>query len=413
MPPTDGKTIEPLYPPAGDAERAALIAWAREVPLLYGRWKHFKSLYKRAEAAGDEPELLAALIARIDAAQPARPATGSRSVLPPELRFVGGIVCDPARPLALALAGSWYQADRLQILDVSEPLRPVPLGSARLDDPRSVCFCGSLACVLSGGSGRGGRGGQLRCFDLSDPARPRQTGALDVGALEGEEGFVAAFPSGRHVAAIVKNSLLVVDISEPSQPRQAGSIGIAGARAVAVTDRFAFVTMGGSGFRWSGLPRAGGLQIVDVSDPAHPRALGSTDVGNPRGVAVAGRYAYVTTERGTRAPVGLHVLDVSEPARPHKIGHVAGPDGGTLVLHENHALVSGGYNGLFVVDVADPIHPRFVTRLSVGGEVMGVARTGDYALLAAGWGGLEVVDVSDPDRPVRAGEGQARKRSAT
>ncbi len=60
------------YPPQTTTDRTALLDFARTTPLTYGAWKHFKKLYKLAEApalAGGKPdvELLGILLGRIDA----------------------------------------------------------------------------------------------------------------------------------------------------------------------------------------------------------------------------------------------------------------------------------------------------------------------------------------------------------
>lgn len=61
------------YPPKTSTDRATLLDFARTTPLTYGAWKHFKQLYKLAEApalAGEKPdvELLGILLGRIDGA---------------------------------------------------------------------------------------------------------------------------------------------------------------------------------------------------------------------------------------------------------------------------------------------------------------------------------------------------------
>ncbi len=47
MPPSDPDAFS--YPPASEADRQALAAFARETPLTYGTWGRFKRLYKSAE----------------------------------------------------------------------------------------------------------------------------------------------------------------------------------------------------------------------------------------------------------------------------------------------------------------------------------------------------------------------------
>ncbi len=61
----------PSFPPASEADRLALLEFARSAPLVYGPWQTFKKLYKDAEAPAlsggkVDIELLAILLARLD-----------------------------------------------------------------------------------------------------------------------------------------------------------------------------------------------------------------------------------------------------------------------------------------------------------------------------------------------------------
>ena len=75
------------------------------------------------------------------------------------------------------------------------------------------------------------------------------------------------------------------------------------ARGVAVSGNYAYVAA-----------EYGGLQVIDVSNPANPERVGgrTNDLGGiPTGVAVSGNYAYVAD-----FGAGLQVIDVSNPANP-------------------------------------------------------------------------------------------------
>ena len=58
--------------------------------------------------------------------------------------------------------------------------------------------------------------------------------------------------------------------------------------------------------------RAGGLEIVDISDPGSPVIVGSLELGGfINAVAAAGEYVYVTDEE-----FGVRKIRVSDPAAP-------------------------------------------------------------------------------------------------
>jgi hypothetical protein len=83
----------------------------------------------------------------------------------------------------------------------------------------------------------------------------------------------------------------------------------------------------------------GGLQVIDVSDPARPQWVGGYDTsGSAQGVAVSGNYAYVADSYG-----GLQVIDVSNPANPCRVGSYNTPGVAVDVAVSGHyAYVAEG-----------------------------------------------------------------------
>ncbi len=70
----DAASLVEQFPALSADDRIALLRWARETPLVYGAWKPFKALYKKAEApalgsdGSVDVELLGVLLGRLDAA---------------------------------------------------------------------------------------------------------------------------------------------------------------------------------------------------------------------------------------------------------------------------------------------------------------------------------------------------------
>lgn len=168
--------------------------------------------------------------------------------------------------------------------------------------------------------------------------------------------------------------------------------------AVAVSGNCAYLARSGHEFR-------NGLEVIDVSNPAHCVRVGGYG-GYPRGVALLGNYAYMAGE----LPV-LEVIDVSDPANPVGVGSYYAP--GTafdVAVSGNYAYVAK-YNpstpnngGLEVIDVSDPTNPRLVGGCDIGtGPAYDVALLGNYAYVAAWYAGLRVFDVSDPTNCMHVG----------
>ncbi len=112
-----------------------------------------------------------------------------------------------------------------------------------------------------------------------------------------------------------------------------------------------------------------------------------------RHVTVGGHYLYITTDRG------LTVVDVDDPLKPRWVATVPLPDARASALQFRYLWVTTA-QGLELLDVTAPRAPRLVSGARVplrDARKVYVART--YAYVAAGAEGLVVVDVERPTQP--------------
>jgi len=155
---------------------------------------------------------------------------------------------------------------------------------------------------------------------------------------------VAASGNYAYVAA-VEGSLQVIDVSDPAHPQQVGGYDTSGyAYGVAVSGNYAYVA---DGSKWTGCNYVGSFQVIDVSDPANPQRVGGCDTSRyARGVAVSGNYAYVAD-----GDAGLEVIDVSNPANPQRVGgyDTSGSARGVAVL-AGMIYVADGLWGLQILE---------------------------------------------------------------
>jgi len=99
-----------------------------------------------------------------------------------------------------------------------------------------------------------------------------------------------------------------------------------------------------------------------------------------------------------------------------RVGFGTGGDAQDVFVEADYAYIADGANGLVIVDVSNPLSPRFAGSdippsgnpsvagvYDTAGFASGVAVSGDYAYVADGTNGLVIVDVSDPSAPVEAG----------
>ena len=123
-----------------------------------------------------------------------------------------------------------------------------------------------------------------------------------------------------------------------------------------------------------------GMRVYDISDPAHPRAIGFMEVeglGLHRIWWVGGRYAYASALLDGYTDHILIVIDMENPAKPREVGRWALPGmwaaggetmalPGRVALH--HAVIDGDVayaswrdGGLTLLDISDKTAPKLIS----------------------------------------------------
>ncbi len=296
----------------------------------------------------------------------------------------------PGDPTHLAVSGhTLYTAGfSLCVLDVTDPRHPSVLGT--LDTPgtaRGIVLSGSLLYIASGPNG-------LLIVDVSNPAKPSILGTLDTGdsaydvAVSGSTVYVANGNSG----------LMTVDVSNPAKPVKLGSYDTPYlSTGIAVSGTTVYVGDYSS------------LQLIDVSDPAHPSLVGLVE-GTPRflaKVAVSGNTVW-----GVDFAVGVEGFDVSDPSNPALVSSLFTTGDATAVTAAGHFLyVADDAAGLQIIDIADPEYPVVAGGIPLESWTDGIAISGTMAYVADFYSGLKIVDVSDPAHPQLVGEAEVPERA--
>ena len=209
----------------------------------------------------------------------------------------------------------------LGILDVADPSAPTLLATVEIPGQAlSVSLAGSTVVVANRLSG-------LEVVDVSDPTAPVAKGSYfaDGYAIqvetEGRFAYVADTPEG----------IVIVDTSasgEPDAESLQGTTEPPGALAV--------TRLPDTGATIAGVMSTSSLfELFDVSDPTAPAAVGthrlrgsspdrSMIAGAPGAahVAIDGSLAFITS---AFPPFVLEVLDLSDPAHPHVVASYEPP----------------------------------------------------------------------------------------
>ena len=352
----------------------------------------------------------------------------------------------------------------IQIMDITDPARPAPIsavfdGSGGFD---ALAWASNVEVFGVGGRTyaivTGHNDDAVQIMDITDPARPAPISAV----FDGSGGFdalrwpndVDVFGSGNHTYAIVAasydGSVQIMDITDPARPAPISAVfdGSGGFGALGGAND---VDVFGSGGRTYAIVAArgdGGIQIMDITDPARPAPISAVfddsvevdvEPGLSQELADAVLTATNSTELvGTVFGVGDHtyaivatlydnatqIMDITDPANPAPISAVfdSSEELGALSFSHDmevfgsgdrtYAIVAASYDGsVQIMDVTDPANPSPISVVldgvaefgTVDKEIdVGVFGVGDrtYAIVATLYGGgVRVIDVTDPANP--------------
>jgi hypothetical protein len=145
-----------------------------------------------------------------------------------------------------------------------------------------------------------------------------------------------------------------------------------------------------------------GLAVVDLTVPIKPQLvaeIGAPFLNQPTGLAVQFRYAFVVDHDG------LKVLDVTHLDKPVPVQGAMVPleDARNVYVARTYAYVSGGKQGLVIVNVERPEQPKLDQIFNAGGAMndvndlkIGMVSAEAFAFVADGKNGLRVVQILSP-----------------
>jgi hypothetical protein len=146
-----------------------------------------------------------------------------------------------------------------------------------------------------------------------------------------------------------------------------------------------------------------GLVVVDISNPLAPRVtseIGAPDLAEPQGIAVQFRYGFIVDNQG------LKVLDVTDLSHPHVVSGAFVPldDARNVTVSRTYAYVSAGKNGLALLNVEQPEHPRLDRMFTAGNQLndvndvkIGAVDASVFAYVADGRNGMRILQIVSPE----------------
>lgn len=313
-----------------------------------------------------------------------------------------------------------YIAGRYQgmiILDITNPSQPSHLGVFHPGRAvQDISIQGTTACLANELNG-------VLLVDISDPANPSVIGTCDTPAFafrvayRENHAFVAGngglhivnvsdpLPSpcvisswqepGTQISSLAywANSLCLVDawmglrildITDHTMPVLQAEYPLMGAYQVQVLNSKAYI-----------VNQFGSYDILDVSDPANPQALGSyMGLDSPIIATVSGSTAYLLDQYE-----GFRILNVYNPANPTLIGGYADlVSAHALAVRNSFAYIidrSAAFPKVIILNIANPASPQYAGSCNMPADPNSIAILGNYAYIVSSGAGLQVYQIQN------------------
>jgi hypothetical protein len=239
-------------------------------------------------------------------------------------------------------------------------------------DSRDVVVSGNTAYISANLEG-------LAVVDVTDPSNPIHVSTLSTF----DSAFDIAIRENHLYLTDVFGGLLVYDISLPQEPQLVGwYTSIERASQVAFGVEHLYLTD-------SVNER---VDVMDISNPQHPRRLSTYDPRRPVHQAIEHEHVMYLSLGSS----GMHIVNVENPFNPTYVGIVERRIS-ELFVREN--LLFTADLTFEIYDVTDPEKPLLLSGIDLPTSVFSFTFIENLALLTTSDHGLFVVDVADPLNP--------------
>ena len=302
-------------------------------------------------------------------------------------------------PTSISIQGSYAYVVNvttpyyLTIFDISNPLSPRQISQTVTDGQnKAVSVQGKYAYVTV--QSIGGSTGELQIFDISSSSAP-----VSVGKITSWSGFpmTSMYVRGSYIYGQYSyNKGAIIDISNPFGTGNIVSSRVVGYFPGSLNSTVSAIDVSGKYLYMVGA--SGILEIYDVSNVSSAQAgpfgvvlIGSvtaTTGGNMGMVKIMGRYAYVVNNDANQ----LQVFDVSNPAIPTQVNstNLATVDNAVATFKlaaASDISIQGRYayitsqvsNKLQVFDISSSTNPVSVGSVATGVDPLALAIKGRYA----------------------------------
>ena len=221
---------------------------------------------------------------------------------------------------------------------------------------------------------------------------------------------------GSHYALVgfyYDRDIQIINVTDPASPVETAYVTERdeGFTELGAVNSIATAQIGGSHYALVASKPDGGLQMIDITDPASPRVTASISDGKDGFTELGGATSITTTQikDGHYALVarylidGVQIIDITDPASPRAVASVTDGNNGfaelfkatsittTQIGGSHYALVASlADDGIQIIDITNPINPLLPLTASATDPAEGTV-----AATIRMWSGFEPGSVTD------------------
>jgi hypothetical protein len=195
-------------------------------------------------------------------------------------------------------------------------------------------------------------GSLLKVYDVANTSNTILLSCIDLQ----NTGVETIFSNGQYLFFGTQNGMLIYGLSNPSVPNYISTYThVVSCDPVVVQGNTAYVTLSAGNRCNRGLNQ---LEAIDISDISNPILLKAYQMGNPIGMAIAGKYLYLCDQLA-----GFKVLDITDNMNIVEVNNIE-----TLLAYDviasGNILTITSTSGVYQYDCSDPLNLKFLSKIA-------------------------------------------------
>jgi hypothetical protein len=196
-------------------------------------------------------------------------------------------------------------------------------------------------------------GSMLKVYDVSNTSSTILLNSIDLK----NTGVETIFCNSQYLFFGTQNGMLIYGLSKPSVPNYISTYThVVSCDPVVVQGNTAYVTLSTGNRCNRGLNQ---LEAIDISDISNPTLLKVYRMGNPIGMAVAGKYLYLCDQLA-----GFKVLDITDNMNIVEVASIKDLLAYDVILSGDKLTITST-TGVYQYDCTDPLNLKFLSKIAV------------------------------------------------